>query len=96
MASNLRILSRKVYFNGEVQDVSERDMRSVERHAKRTGETAEECLERILIEHFEGSEDEIKEANINEVEIQMKNTLDWYIKPKSFDAIRKVRVNYTK
>jgi hypothetical protein len=91
---NLKILSRKVYFNGDIQEVSEKHMKRAERAAKKTGETPEQYLERIVIENEEGQNEEIKEANIRGVEIQLKNTLDWYIQPKSMDAIRKVKVNY--
>lgn len=94
MAQNFKIISRKVYYNGRTEDVPEQDMKTVERAAKRTGETPYQYLERILIEHYEGQHEEIKEANINSVKAELKNTLDWYIKPKSFDAIRNVKVNY--
>ena len=81
-------------WDGEIQQVSEQTMRYAARRAKENGETTEQYLERLMVEYTDGRQEEIKEANIRGVEIQMKNTLDYYIQPKSMDAIRRVRVNY--
>lgn len=93
--ASLKILSRRVLWDGEVQEVSEETMKIVERRAKKTGESPEQYLERLMIERTEGRLEEIREANLKGIEIMRKNTLDHYINPNGgpLPAVRKLRVN---
>jgi predicted Ser/Thr protein kinase len=95
--TTLKVLSRNVLWDGEIQQVSEQTMRKVARRAKQTGETTEQYLERLIIEYTDGKKEEVREANLKGIEIMRKNTLDYYINPNGgpLPAVRKLRVNYT-
>ena len=96
-ARYLKLLSRgRVLWNNDIQEISERTMRWIERKSKQTGETPEQFLERFVIEKTEGEQEEVIEANLGEIEIVRKNTLDYYIYPNnaSMSSIRNLRMGY--
>lgn len=93
----LKILSRKILWDGEEQEISEETVRLALRKIRKTGEPLEQYLERLMIEATDGQKEEIREANLKGIEIMRKNTLDHYINPEGgpLPAVRKLRVNYT-